>query len=186
MDDFNQNNSFDSAPVAEPESQPLQPPAYPDVSQYAFRDEQQEQNTYAPPQQGYYQQDPQQGYYNQPPQQQGYYQPNQQGYYNQPNQQGYYNQPYDPRYNPYGQPPVTDKSKVAAGLLGIFLGALGIHKFYLGYSKAGVIMLLVSILTCGIGASVMGIIGLIEGIIYLTKTDMDFYNTYVAGQKQWF
>ena len=195
MDDYNQNSSFDSAPVAEPEAQPLQPPAYPDVSQYAFRDEQQEQNTYVPPQQpGGYQQDPQQGYYNQPPQQQGYYQPNQQGYYQQNQQgyyqqnpqQGYYNQPYDPRYSPYGQPPVTDKSKVAAGLLGIFLGALGIHKFYMGYSKAGLIMLLVSILTCGIGASVMGIIGLIEGIIYLTKTDMDFYNTYVAGQKQWF
>ena len=47
-------------------------------------------------------------------------------------------------------------------------------------------MLLVSLLTCGIGASVMGIIGLIEGIMYLTKSDEQFYQEYVANQKQWF
>lgn len=78
------------------------------------------------------------------------------------------------------------KSKLAAGLLGIFLGALGIHKFYLGYNKEGLIMLLVSLLTCGVGATVMEIIGLIEGILYLTKTDEDFENTYVNQQKGWF
>ena len=88
----------------------------------------------------------------------------------------------------YGQPavPANSKSKVAAGLLGIFLGALGIHKFYMGYTKAGIIMLLVSLLTLGIGAIVMEIIGLIEGIMYLTKTDQDFYQIYVLGEKQWF
>lgn len=78
------------------------------------------------------------------------------------------------------------KSKMAAGLLGIFLGSLGIHKFYLGYTKAGVIMLLVSLLTCGFGASVMGIIGLVEGIMYLTKTDEEFEATYVNDEKMWF
>lgn len=78
------------------------------------------------------------------------------------------------------------KDKLVAGLLGIFLGSLGIHKFYLGYTKEAVIMLLVSLLTCGIGASVMGIIGLVEGILYLTKQDDEFQNTYVLGHKGWF
>lgn len=79
-----------------------------------------------------------------------------------------------------------DKSKVTAGLLGIFLGSLGIHKFYLGYKKEAIIMLLVSLLTCGVGASIMSIIGLIEGIMYLTKSDEEFVDTYVNGQKTWF
>lgn len=77
-------------------------------------------------------------------------------------------------------------SKMAAGLCGIFLGALGIHKFILGLVTPGVIMLLVSLLTCGIGAIPMGIIGLIEGIIYLSKSDEEFYETYVVGKKGWF
>ena len=81
---------------------------------------------------------------------------------------------------------MNQKEKLAAGLLGIFLGALGIHKFYLGYTKEGVIMLVVSIATCGIGATVMEIIGLIEGIIYLTKSDEDFQYTYVENYKGWF
>lgn len=80
------------------------------------------------------------------------------------------------------------KSKVAAGLLGIFLGSLGVHKFYLGYTQAGVIMLLVSLLGSFVvvGPLVMGIIGLIEGIIYLTKSDQAFYETYVIGKRPWF
>lgn len=79
-----------------------------------------------------------------------------------------------------------EKQKLTAGLLGIFLGSLGIHKFYLGYKKEALIMLLVSLLTCGFGASVMGIIGLIEGIMYLTKSDEEFADTYVNNQKGWF
>lgn len=79
---------------------------------------------------------------------------------------------------------------MAAGILGILLGSLGIHKFYLGYSKEGLIMILVSVLgsifTLGIAAGVMGIIGLVEGIVYLTKTDDEFYRTYELGQKTWF
>lgn len=81
---------------------------------------------------------------------------------------------------------MNQKDKLAAGLLGIFLGSLGIHKFYLGYTKEGVIMLLVSLLTCGFGGAVMGIIGLIEGIMYISKTDEDFQNTYVYNYKGWF
>ena len=48
------------------------------------------------------------------------------------------------------------------------------------------IMLLVSLLTFGIGAAVMEVIGIIEGIIYLTKTDQEFYQIYEAQQKEWF
>ena len=76
--------------------------------------------------------------------------------------------------------------KIACGVCGIILGTLGIHKFILGYTTEGLVMLLVSILTCGIGSPVMGIIGLIEGIIYLTKSDDEFYNTYIASKKGWF
>ncbi len=77
-------------------------------------------------------------------------------------------------------------NKTAAGICAILIGALGIHKFILGYSTEGAIMLAVSILTCGIASPVMGIIGLIEGIIYLTKSDQEFIDTYVTTKKGWF
>jgi TM2 domain-containing membrane protein YozV len=83
------------------------------------------------------------------------------------------------------KPAGADK-KIAAGVCGILLGALGIHKFILGYTKEGVIMLLVTILTLGFGGFIMGIIGLIEGILYLTKSDADFVATYVNVKKGWF
>ncbi|MBO4893370.1 MAG: TM2 domain-containing protein [Clostridia bacterium] len=114
----------------------------------------------------------------------------QQPQYQQPQyQQPQYQQPQyqQPAFGPQqGRLPSKSKEKIVAGLLGIFLGALGIHKFYLGYSKAGVIMLLVSLLTFGFGAGVMGIIGLIEGILYITKSDEEFDSIYVLGEKQWF
>ena len=72
--------------------------------------------------------------------------------------------------------------KLIAGLLGIFLGGFGVHKFYLGYSKEGIIQLVITIVTCGIAS----IIGLIEGILYLTKSDDEFVATYVVGRKGWF
>lgn len=81
-------------------------------------------------------------------------------------------------------------NKIAAGICGILLGALGVHKFILGMTGAGLTMLLVSlvggILTCGMSAWVMWIIGLIEGIIYLTKSDDEFVRIYVDGKKAWF
>jgi len=84
----------------------------------------------------------------------------------------------------------SGKSKVAAGLLAIFLGGLGIHKFYLGYNKAGVIMLIASIgltiVTFGLLSIAVPLVGLVEGIIYLTKSDAEFQATYVAGNKEWF
>lgn len=78
--------------------------------------------------------------------------------------------------------PAGAEKKVVAGILGILLGGLAIHKFYLGYTKEGIIQLIISVCTCGLG----GIIGLIEGIIYLTKSDEDFVATYITGKKGWF
>lgn len=63
--------------------------------------------------------------------------------------------------------PANQKSKLVAGLLGIFLGGLGIHNFYLGFTKRALVQLLVTLLTCGFGAIIMEIWGLIEGIFYL-------------------
>ena len=77
-------------------------------------------------------------------------------------------------------------NKIAAGVCGILLGYLGVHKFILGYTGAGLIMLLLSLLSCGLLAPVMSIIGIIEGIIYLTKTDPDFVRLYVEERREWF
>lgn len=74
------------------------------------------------------------------------------------------------------------EKKVVAGICGILLGTFGVHKFVLGYSKEGIIMLVLGLLTCG----AFGIVGLIEGIIYLTKSDQEFVDTYVTNQKTWF
>lgn len=79
-----------------------------------------------------------------------------------------------------------ENKKILAGILAILFGSLGIHKFILGYSKEGIIMLVISILSFGILAPLMGLIGLIEGVIYLTKTDEDFYKTYQVNKKTWF
>ncbi|TDS64159.1 TM2 domain-containing protein [Myroides indicus] len=78
--------------------------------------------------------------------------------------------------------PIQDNKKVVAGILGILLGTFGIHKFYLGYTKEGIIQLVISLVTCG----ALGIIGFIEGIIYLTKSDEDFYQTYQVNKRPWF
>ena len=77
-------------------------------------------------------------------------------------------------------------NKIPAGVCGILLGAFGIHKFILGYTGPGLVLLLVTVLTCGLAAFVTHIIGLIEGIIYLSKSDEEFVRTYVDGRKEWF
>jgi TM2 domain-containing membrane protein YozV len=85
-------------------------------------------------------------------------------------------------YDDRGRKPAPQESKkVVAGILAILLGSFGVHKFFLGYTTAGIIQLVLG-LCFGIG----GIIGIIEGIIYLTKSDEDFIQTYQVGQKQWF
>jgi TM2 domain-containing membrane protein YozV len=74
------------------------------------------------------------------------------------------------------------EKKLVAGILGILLGGLGIHKFYLGYTKEGIIQIVITLCTCGFGS----ILGLVEGIIYLTKSDEAFVATYVNAKKGWF
>ena len=77
--------------------------------------------------------------------------------------------------------PGADK-KVVAGILGILLGSFGVHRFYLGDTTGGLIRLGITFVTCGAA----GILGLIEGIIYLTKSDEDFVQTYLVDKKAWF
>ena len=77
-------------------------------------------------------------------------------------------------------------NKIPAGICGILLGGFGVHKFILGYTGAGLIMLLVTLLTCGLAWWVMHIIGLVEGIIYLCKPDEEFVRVYVDGRREWF
>lgn len=75
-----------------------------------------------------------------------------------------------------------ENKKVLAGVLGIVLGGFGVHKFILGYTKEGIIQIIITVVTCGMAS----IIGLIEGIIYLTKSDEEFYQTYQVGKRGWF
>jgi len=78
--------------------------------------------------------------------------------------------------------PYRSEKKLVAGILAILLNGLAIHKFYLGYTKEGIIQLILTVVTCGLA----GFIGIIEGIIYLTKSDEEFDRTYVEGRKGWF
>lgn len=76
----------------------------------------------------------------------------------------YSNQPPMPQQG-YGYP--QSKSKIAAGLLGIFLGGLGIHRFYLGYTKIGIIQLVLAIILSVLGLGFLALWGVIEGIMIL-------------------
>lgn len=85
-------------------------------------------------------------------------------------------------------PPAADvgRNRIVAGILGILLGGFGVHKFFLGMNEAGMWMFFGTLLTCGMGGLLTFPIGLVEGIIYLAKSDEDFYRTYVVSKKQWF
>jgi len=83
-------------------------------------------------------------------------------------------------------PAAQENKRILAGVLGILLGVFGVHKFVLGYQNEGLTMLLISVLTCGIGAIFISLIGLIEGIVYLTKSDEEFYQMYQENKKGWF
>jgi TM2 domain-containing membrane protein YozV len=72
--------------------------------------------------------------------------------------------------------------KILAGILGIVVGGFGVHKFVLGYTTEGIIQIVITFLTCGAG----GIVGIVEGIIYLTKSDEEFVRTYIQNKKGWF
>ena len=69
--------------------------------------------------------------------------------------------------------PKSKKSKLAAGLLGLFLGTLGVHNFYLGYTGKAVAQLLITVLTCGIGAIATSIWSLVESIYILIGKTKD-------------
>lgn len=87
-----------------------------------------------------------------------------------------------------------ENKKVLTGVLAILLGGLGIHKFILGYNKEGLILLgitvaglLLSVIFIGmLFVWIPSVIGLIEGIIYLTKSDSEFYQTYQVNKRPWF
>lgn len=82
-----------------------------------------------------------------------------------------------------------EKSRIMAAVLAFFLGSFGVHKFYMGKKKAGIIMLVVFLLgwiALGIPSIIIGVIAFIEFIIYLIKSDADFKAQYIDGQKSWF
>lgn len=73
-----------------------------------------------------------------------------------------------------------ESKRIICGVCAILLGGFGVHRFLLDDAKGGIIRILLSLLCIG------GLIGLIEGIIYLTKTDEDFIREYQVGKKAWF
>lgn len=87
-----------------------------------------------------------------------------------------------------------DNKKVLAGILGIFFGGIGVHKFILGYNTEGFILLGITLVSIPLMCIIIGVftiyipvlIGLIEGIIYLTKSDEEFYHMYQLNKKAWF
>ena len=86
------------------------------------------------------------------------------------------------------------KSPIVAGLLALFLGGLGIHKFYLGYNTEGVILLVGTVVSWVLTFAligilplmVIGLVVLIEAIVYLVKSEEDFNRTYIEGRRPWF
>ena len=75
-----------------------------------------------------------------------------------------------------------ESKKMMIAILAILLGSIGVHRFMLGDTTGGIIRIVITVVTCGAG----GIIGLIEGIIYLTKSDADFHQIYEVQKKGWF
>lgn len=90
------------------------------------------------------------------------------------------------QYNqPYGQYPrgvfdngPSGKNRGLAGLFAIFLGALGVHYFYMGKTTAGIVCLILGMCSCGL----INILTLIQGIIILTMTEAEFERRYIYSQ----
>jgi TM2 domain-containing membrane protein YozV len=80
--------------------------------------------------------------------------------------------------------------QLVASYCGIIFGAFGVHKFILGYSPEGFIMLVISLVggsfSYGITFLIMQLVGLIEGMIYLNKSPEEFVNTYFVNKQGWF
>jgi len=92
---------------------------------------------------------------------------------------------------------VPVSKKIPAGICGILLGGLGVHKFLMGFPRAGMTMLGVTVVSWVLGhipflhifglvGWAVGVIGFVEGIIYLVKNDTDFYRDYVIKRQEWF
>jgi TM2 domain-containing membrane protein YozV len=177
--------SPDRSSASDADPSPLKPVARPYLpgsgDPYAQPSSGDEHSRQAPGRDPYAQPSPQNPPTHQSPAQNPYTQGNPQGPYGQPspaqggyNQGGYnqagYNQAGYPQ-GQYGQPYAPQKSRVVAGVLGILLGSLGIHRFYLGYTTIGVVLVLMStvgvFLTFGLSAIAAGIWGLVEGILIL-------------------
>jgi len=77
---------------------------------------------------------------------------------------------------------MEESKRVLCGVMGLLLGGFGIHRFVIGDVTGGILRIVISVVTCGLG----GMIGFIEGIIYLTKTDEQFIKEYQVGKKAWF
>ena len=91
--------------------------------------------------------------------------------------------------NPFALTGPVSAQKKKVGWVAIILGALGVHKFMLGYTRAGLIMLAIGVVgwwPFAIPTLAVSIVGLIEGIIYLRKSDADFEKTYLQGRREWF
>lgn len=108
-------------------------------------------------------------------------------------QQNTYQQSYayqQPHVQPHYTAPVASRDHVAAGLLALFLGPFGVHKFYLGYNTQGFILLAISLLgglfSFGLVTGIVWVISIVEGIIYLTKAQSEFERIYVYDKREWF
>ena len=186
--------SYGSQPQPQPQpQQPTQPAAawQPDAQQVQGQPyvsqpgAQQPAQPYAAPQQGSPYAQPQ-------PQAQAAQQPYgaQPGYGSVPPQNPYGQQAQYGYQQPYAAPAVGEKDHVAAGLLALFLGWLGVHKFYLGYNTSGFIMLgtsiLGGILTLSVASWAIWVIAIVEGIFYLSKSQTEFEQMYVINKREWF
>ena len=163
LDPDENQDPFQGDPFRSPE-----PPRAPDPSQAEPNPQQPSYETTSPygaPQYGVPQ-------YNQTQYSGPNYQPPQ---YGQPTQQPY----YPPQYN---VPPVgyNQKSRLAAGLLGILLGCLGVHNFYLGFTSRGVVQLIVALVggvfTCGMATIAIAIWGFVEGVLLLCASPSRMYD----------
>ena len=95
--------------------------------------------------------------------------------------------PQQPNYQSPAPVPPFNKEQVAqqkllAGILGIVLGGFGVHRFILGDTMGGILRIVITFVTCGAG----GIIGIVEGIMYLIKNEEQFYQEYIVQKKAWF
>lgn len=90
---------------------------------------------------------------------------------------------------PAAAPVIGEKNRMVAGLLALFLGSLGVHKFYLGRTRAGLVMLAAWALgwmLFFVPTLVVWAISTVEAVIYMTRSDAQFHETYQLQGKDWF